>query len=399
MKREDHSMIASTSSLVGLLRPLLAGLLLALAACGGGVETGGTGAGAYVQGPIGGFGSIIVSGVRFDDSSASIEDPDGRVRGRDDLRLGMLVEVESGPIGDDGSGGRAATATRVRLASELLGPVTSTVVANAGLTVLGQPVRLTAATVVDGVVGGATALQIGDVVEVHGFFAPNDGYVATRIERRAAAPASYRVRGVVADLDSVAKTLRIGLQGFDLAPSGVPARLENGQFVRLTLQTTMVGGRWPVSAIVVETRSAGDREEAELEGLITTFVSAAQFSVNGVRVDASAAPVAGLAEGVRVEVRGRSVAGVLVAASVKLRSDDDAFNDGVDLRGTIGSVDTVAQTFTLRGITVFYGTQPPPEFDNGTALNLARDSRVRVRGNLSADRTRLVATRIDFVNN
>ena len=390
-------MIASTSSFAGLLRPLLAGLLLALAACGGGVETGGTGAGAYVQGPIGGFGSIIVSGVRFDDSSASIEDPDGRVRGRDDLRLGMLVEVESGPIVDDGSGGRAATATRVRLASELLGPVTSTDVANARLTVLGQPVRLTAATVVDGVMGGATSLQIGDVVEVHGFFAPNDGYVATRIERRAAAPASYRVRGLVLDLDSAAKTLRIGLQRFDLTASGVPAGLDNGQFVRLTLQTAQVGGRWPVSAITVETRSAGDRDEAELEGLITTFVSAAQFSVNGVRVDASAAPVAGLAEGVRVEVRGRSVAGVLVAASVKLRSDDDAFNEGVDIRDAIGTVDVAAQTFTLRGITVFYGNAP--DFKNGSAADLAPTRRVRMRGTVSAERTRVIATRIEFVNN
>ena len=390
-------MIASTSSLAGLLRPLLAGLLLALAACGGGVETGGTGAGAYVQGPISGFGSVIVAGVRFDDSSASIEDPDGRVRGRDDLRLGMLVEVESGPIVDDGSGGRAATATRVRLASELLGPVTATDVANARLTVLGQPVRLTAATVVDGVMGGATSLQIDDVVEVHGFFAPNDGYVATRIERRAAAPASYRVRGLVVDLDSAAKTLRIGLQRFDLTASGVPAGLDNGQFVRLTLQTAQVGGRWPVSAITVETRSAGDRDEAELEGLITTFVSAAQFSVNGVRVDASAAPVAGLAEGVRVEVRGRSVAGVLVAASVKLRSDDDAFNEGVDIRDAIGTVDVAAQTFTLRGITVFYGNAP--EFKNGSAAELAPDRRVRVRGTVSAERTRVIATRIEFVNN
>jgi hypothetical protein len=377
-------------------------LLLALAACGGGVETGGTGAGAYVQGPISGFGSVIVAGVRFDDSSASIEDVDGRVRGRDDLRLGMLVEVESGPIGDDGSGGRAATAVRVRLASELLGPVTSTPT-NALLSVLGQPVRLTSATVIDGVAGGAAALQLGDVVEVHGFFAPADGYVATRIERRSSAPASYRVRGAVRELDAAAKTMRIGLQGFDLTATGVPAGLADGQFVRLSLQTVQIGGRWPVIAIAVETRSAGERDEAEVEGLISAFNSAAQFSVNGVRVDASAANFidgsAGLREGVRVKVRGRSQAGVLLAAVVDIRSDDDAFSEGVDIRDAIGSVDAAAQTFTLRGITVFYGSQPAPRFDNGTAADLASTVPVRVRGNLSADRTRLVATRIDFVKN
>lgn len=385
------------------MRCALAALLLALSACGGGVETGGTGAGAYVQGPISGFGSVIVAGVRFDDSAASIEDPDGRVRVRDDLRLGMLVEVESGPIGNDGSGGRVATAIRVRLASELLGPVASIELGGTRLTVLGQPVRLTTATVIDGVAGGATSLRVDDVVEVHGFFAQVDGYVATRVERRSAAPTTYRVRGQVRDLDTIAKTMLIGTQGFDLNASGVPTGLTKDQFVRLTLLTAQVGGRWPVTAIAIENRGAGDREEAEIEGLISAFTSATTFSVNGVRVDAAGATFvdgsAGLREGVRVKVRGRSQAGVLVAATVDIRSDDDAFSEGVDLRDVIASVDASAQTFTLRGITVFYGTQPPPRFDNGMAADLASARRVRVRGNLSADRTRVIATRIEFVNN
>jgi hypothetical protein len=380
---------------------LLTGLMLVLAACGGGVETGGTGAGAYVQGPVSGFGSVIVAGVRFDDSAARIEDPDNTVRNRDDLRLGMLIEVESGPIEDDGSGGRVATATRVRLASELLGPVTSIDLANSRLTVLGQAVRLTAATVVDGVAGSAAPLQVGDVVEVYGFFAQQDGYIATRLERRNNAPAGYRVRGLVRDLDTLAKTLRIGLQGFDLAATGVPAGLANDQFVRLALQTAPAGGRWQVSRISVETRGAGDRDEAEVEGLISAFTSATQFSVNGVRVDATGATFidgsAGLREGVRVRVRGRSQAGMLLAASVDIRSDADAFGDGVDIRDAIGTVDAVAQTFTLRGITVFYGNAP--RFDNGTAADLAPPRRVRVRGTVSTDRTRVIATRIEFVNN
>lgn len=383
------------------LRALASTLVLALSACGGGVETGGTG--AYVQGPVVGFGSVIVAGVRFDDSRASIEDPDGSVRRREDLRLGMQVEVESGPIGDDGSGGRVATATRVRLASELLGPVGLIDDANSRLFVLGQLVRLTSATVIDGVPGGAAGLRLGDVVEVHGFFAPVVGYVATRVERRAAAPASYRVRGLVRDLDAVAPTLRVGLQVFDLSVVGVPPGLANEQFVRLSLQTSQVGGRWRASAIAVEARGAGDRDEAEVEGLVSAFTSAALFSVNGVRIDASGAThvdgSAGLAEGVRVKVRGRSQAGLLIAASVDIRSDDDALLEGVDLRGAVGSVDTAAQTFTLLGNVVFYGTQPPPRFEGGTASDLPALPQVRVRGIVGPDRTRVVATRIEFVNN
>ena len=125
------------------------------------------------------------------------------------------------------------------------------------------------------------------------------------------------------------------------------------------------------------------------------------FSVNGVRVDAAAATfvdgTAGLRVGVRVKVRGRSQAGVLVAATVDIRSDDDAFREGIDIRDAIGSVDAPAQTFTLRGVTVFYGNSP--RFDDGTAADLAPTRRVRVRGNVSADRTRVIATRIEFVNN
>ena len=57
-----------------LARALAAGLMLS--ACGGGVETGGTG--AYIEGPVAGFGSVIVNGVRLDERGARIEDAEGR---------------------------------------------------------------------------------------------------------------------------------------------------------------------------------------------------------------------------------------------------------------------------------------------------------------------------------
>ena len=373
-------------------------LTLLLAACGGGVETGGTGptGGSYVEGPITGFGSIIVGGVRFDDSTAVVED-NGSGSSRDNLRLGMRVEVESGAIADDGSGGRVATATRVRFASDLIGPVTAADPRGAQIGVIGQAVRITAATVVDGAPGGAASLAVGDIVEVHGFPAI-DGYVATRIERRSNAPAAFRVRGLVSDL--APPTLRIGSQTFDLTATGVPAGLASGQFVRMTVGTAQVAGRWRVTAITVESRRVEDRDEAEVEGLITAFTSTARFTVNGIDVDASAARFEdgpnGVVLGARVKVRGRSVGGTLIAATVDLRSDDDAFNEGVDLREVITDLNAGAQTFRVRGITVFYGNGP--EFRNGNVDDLANGRRVRVRGFLSSDRTRAIATRIEFEN-
>ena len=384
-----------------MLVATLAVLVASIAGCGGSVGTGGTG--AYVVGPVSGFGSVIVAGVRFDDSAARVEDDDGTLRSRDDLRLGMMVEIDSGAIAPDGSGGAQATATRVRFASELIGPVTSIDPATARLTVLGQPVRVTASTVFDAALtGGLAALANGDVVEVYGFFdAAGGGYSATRIERRSNPPTLYRVRGVVRELDNLAQTLRIGAQLFDYRSAlSMPANLDNGQFVRLRVAAAPVAGRWVVSAFGAAPRMLDDRDEAEVEGLVSAFTSATQFRVNGVTVDASGAAFpdgsAGLALGVRVEVKGSTRAGVLVASTVEIKTDDEVRIEGFDLRGTIDSVNPAATTFALRGLTVFYGNAP--RFDGGSAADLVAGRKLRVRGTLSADRTRIDATRIEFEN-
>ena len=63
------------------LRALLFAAILG--GCGGGVDSGGTGGAAtYANGPITGSGSIIVNGVRFDDSAAAISDDSGPGRNR-----------------------------------------------------------------------------------------------------------------------------------------------------------------------------------------------------------------------------------------------------------------------------------------------------------------------------
>jgi hypothetical protein len=62
-------------------REWLLAALAALAGCGG-VDSGGTGTGDHstlALGTITGFGSIIVNGVRFDESQAFIDDDDGHL--------------------------------------------------------------------------------------------------------------------------------------------------------------------------------------------------------------------------------------------------------------------------------------------------------------------------------
>jgi len=161
---------------------------LFLVACGGGVESGGTGGNAsasYVSGPITGFGSVIVGGVRFDDSTAAVTDAEGDVRSRDDLKLGMTINVRGTPIAGDGS----SAATSIVVGSAIVGPVSAIDIGAATLTVLGQPVDVLTTTVFDESLGGAlAALSVGDVVEVYALLdTATRRYSATRIERKALA--------------------------------------------------------------------------------------------------------------------------------------------------------------------------------------------------------------------
>lgn len=389
------------------LRALFSALLLALTACGGGVETGGTG--AYVQGPVTGFGSVIVSGIRFEDNTAAVLDADDVPFDRSNLRLGMVVEVEGDPPIDDGSGGRNATATRVRLASGLLGPVQVVGLTETRIRVLGQIVRLTPATILDGLPNGVASLQVNDVVEVHGFLSPDgllSDIVATRVERRAAVPAAFRMRGIARNIDTVARTLRVGSESFDLSAIGLPPNLVDGSsVVRLLVSTVrQASGLWPVQAAVVETQRLADRDVAEVEGVITAFTDTSRFAVSGVAVQTGNGTgfpdgTAGLGVGARVEVEGRIVGGVLIATRVELRSDDRVLSEGIDLRGRISALNTSARSFVVRGVTVVYGSAPPLRYDNGSETGLANNRCVRVRATLDADQVRAIATRIEFVDN
>ncbi len=378
--------------------PAAAAMALLLAACGGGVGSGGTG--SFASGPITGFGSVIVNGVRFDDSNASVEDGDGNRRTRDDLRLGMTVDVDSGAISGS-SGSQTATATRIRFESELRGPVADIDVGAGTFTVLGQRVAMDATTVLDESLGSLATLVAGTAVEVYAVFDPAAGrYRAKRVEP-ATGGATAQVRGLVAALDSSARTLRIGATVYSYgSASNVPADLDVGRFVRLRVAAVAVGGRYTVLSFGTALASLPDADGASLKGLITAFTSSASFSVNGRTVDASSASFPdgrnGLALGVRVEVKGDLRAGALRATEVKIESDNDEDdNSRFELNGNIVSVNSLGQTFVLRGLTVSTA-RSDLRYENGSSANLVAGRKVQVKGRLSADRLRIEATTIKF---
>lgn len=379
------------------LAALLAATALA-AACGG-VDSGGTGQTAQTSstGRISGFGSVIVNGVRYDDSQAGIVDDDGAPHPRGDLKLGMVVEVTGERRGNSGNG----VASRIQFGNEIAGPVESVDTVAGQLVVLGQLVQVDADTLLDGYANGLADAVAGDLVEVFAFYdSASAAYTATRIERKATL-AAFKLRGRISALDALDNhSFSIGNALIDygsIAPPALP-RLANGLSVRVSLQTTPVAGRWVASSVHTSQRFFPEANEAELEGFIGSFVSSASFLVAGIPVDASGPGVSfrrgtlsDLANGVRVEVEGLMRNGVLVASQVDFkRGGDQEF----ELHGAIESADALAQSFVLRGVTVTYDNSTV--FAAGTAVNLLVGARVEVRGAPSAGGVGLQARQIRF---
>ena len=391
-----------------------AALLAALAAaavvtaCGGGgsADAGASASSvaptAFTQGTITGFGSIMVNGVRFDESAATVTDDAGNVSSAQALRLGMRVEVDH--AGGD-AGASTARAAAVRYGSLVLGPVASVNVAGNTLTVLGQVVDVTSSTVFsDSLAAGLSAVAAGAVVEVHGLADAATGHIsATRVEAAGSAT-RYKLRGTVAGLDTTAKTFNIGAAAISyatLASTALPSSLADGLALRVELATAQSAGFWVASALGVK-GMRGDHANGlrgHVRGKISAFTSASSFTVDGVVVDASAASFPdgsnGLALGVEVEVNGTVSNGVLVATKVSIESR----HQGDDSRqwhlfGAISALDVAAKTFVVRGVTVTYGAAT--SFVGGSVADLALGRKVHVKGSVGSTRSQVQAAVVSF---
>jgi hypothetical protein len=366
-----------------------------LTACGGGsdlasVGVGGTG--SFTSGRITGFGSIIVNGIRYEDSSADISSDDSAFR-RQDLRLGMVVAVQGGPVVD----GRS-TATRIVLNGELLGPIGSKGVNS--LVVLGQTVTISDSTVFAGV-AGLDALNANDVVEVHGTAdSANNSILASYVEKKVGVN-DYRIQGRVTAHDANAKTFSLDTLQLNYSNTEeVRVTPEKDTLLRVRLGTTAASGVYPVIRISKpEDAFNAFKGEVEFKGTITSFTDYTSFTVNEVPVSVSGDKNASYPEGTDriqagayVGVKGALVGGVLVATCVKLEENALAGNAGseFELHGTISNavMSDAGGSFRLTsssGVSVdVEWSSGSVEFNNVTAVNLVSQNppRVEVKGTL-----------------
>ena len=404
------------------MRKRLPGLLawaacaaLTLAGCGGGGDAamdGGTGGTGVSFGAVTDFGSIFVNGVEFSTNGASIKRDDAVV-GESELRRGMVVEVHG-----SFSSVTAGTATTVLVEEAVRGPLESkngTLAAGATLVALGQTVHVDEATFIDNNVcdlGDACASQadrfaaidVGDVLEVHGQRTDDGSISATFVERKTA-PVTFVVRGTVLGHAAATQTFSIGALTVNYGGANVgdmPAPTGsnwNGMFVEV--KGTNCSGALPVCGTLTATKvepegvGAGAAEQAEVEGFVTSFVSVSEFTLGSqlVRTSGSTLFLGGdpgeITLGVKLEAEGSLVGSVLTASKVK-------FKESVKIESNATATATTITLEGLPGITVTANAFTEFKNTGATAGNLVPldGKSVRIRGRASGTAS-VVATEIE----
>lgn len=342
---------------------------------GGGVGTGGTG---IVAGTLTGLGSVIVDGVRYDDSQAALESrPDLRhsqALTLADLQVGQYVYLDLDAAGNP---------TRVRVESQLVGPVGATAQGGTQFTLWGQTVVINTdpsrgpVTVLAGY-RGASDIRPGDPIQVYGVLQATDNgsevIRASRIERLPAAGSPpARVSG----------TLRAGASGLllagvplDVSTAGSVPALAAGVPVTVVVPwSSAIPAKWQAASVALLAPPA--TPQLRVSGSVH-LLSNGRALVQGVAVDLSR-----LSPGDRQAVREGSYLTVSGSSDEDGREGVASSVEGLpasgrptELHGSITAVNGTT-TFVVRGQVIDAGSAT---FSGGSARDLVVGSFVEVDG-------------------
>ena len=346
--------------------PLLISALaiVLLAACGGGAgPVAGIDRLGISSGTVTGFGSIIVSGVRYQVTGETSFEVDNAPGTQDDLDVGDQVTVRWTQPGDSAS----RRALEVSAGSVVRGPIASINSQTQQVVVLGQTIQITASTSFDKEFSprDLSGLDVGQLIRVAGLVEASGIIRATRIGVLPPGE-SLLVRGTASSVG--AQTFLVNALTVNYATAQLPdGPLANGNQIKVRGNAINGLGQLVASSVEKESSAtsggnAGD--EAEVEGFITRFVSPADFDVAGVRVAVTASTafddgnIGDLALNVRVEVEGRlNASGVLIAEEIEFKSlgDDDDDPSG-RIAGNVTAVNAVLGQVIVAGVVVTAGS-------------------------------------------
>ncbi len=322
-------------------------------------------------------------------------------RPESELKPGMVVRVKARHDGHSGE------ALEVQFEDAVKGKVGA--VGTTTLSVGGQSVRVDDSTEFEDNTTRLGSIHSEDRVRVSGVPDDRGGLRATRIEKNQAGLGDdFEIKGVVSDLTATGFTLKLSPDAGAadtyavnlLGGAVLPAGLLNGSFVEVrSLKPVQAGNVIEAATISLEDRRPGDpQSEAEVEGIVTSATSPAQFVVAGVTVTTSVGTTwnGGLPEdlvvGVKVEAEGLLGSnGILAASKVSFRAN-------VRLQGAVSTLVAAADgtgTFQVNGILIRVDALTEQRV---TLASLVAGQIVQVRGALGRDGLSVVATRMETTN-
>jgi hypothetical protein len=376
-RREDWNLRLSRRHWLVTAASLLAG-------CGGGGTgsvgaalpgTGGTGIG--VQGPITGFGSVIVNNTQFDDSVATVL-LDDVLASPTDLRIGMVANIS----GQRDASGLTGSADQIEIWSIAKGVVNQTPGAGS-FELAGMVVQTDSATALEGLTDLAS-IAVGKSLVVWGLQVSTDArtWKATRVALLPQAPAT-----VSTGLLQVSGGL-FSMNGINLT-GGVLRQFADGQLLRV--EGSLNAGELAVAraSAVGSNLRVPQSGEVELEGLVTKLSSATGFMLGTIAVDASRASVSPANQAVttnsRVEVYGSMQNGVLLATKLEIKGGTEV--NQVDITATIDAFVSVSD-FYIRGQQC---DASQARVHSGALSDLRQGLKVRVLG-IASGEERLIVT-------
>ncbi len=365
---------------LALLLPVVA------ASCGGrsGTTVGG-GVGGTGVGPITGFGSVIVNGVKYVDSgieNTNFFDDHGRTKA--DLKTGMMVAISGSISGANG------TADNITVLRHVDGPMDDNGVdlTTNRLKVMGQDVVVDASAAFDNGVTNLADLQVlqganvnHPELEVHGS-ADNNGLIhatfITKWSNDRIVGRVEQVRGTVAGLDTAAKTFSIGRKTVDFSgvQGGLPSGVIAGSFVEVKGAVRVSDNVLVATSVKLEDATGGQPsgDRAEIEGYVNRVLTGnASFELlgpNGVQTVTwttatttfTGGTGADIVAGVKVEVEGtRKADGALAATKIAIRRASNIL-----LQTTV--TNPQPSSLTLFGVTVAVNSLTQYKDSSGVGL-------------------------------
>jgi len=387
------------------------------AACGGGSSgdsTSGISGTGFAVGTITGFGSVIVNGLHYGTTTATITS-DGSNINESQLKIGDYVVVVA-DINNDGS----RDAQSISLEESVEGFVFS-VTPQPGdprignINVMGQLVQVTTNTGLDNFSDLNDLLASSDCVEVYGLNnSASNAIDATRIEKKAAC-GEVEIKDFIDSVNQAAKTFVITGLTVDYS-SGQLLGLANGEllagmFVEIKADASSVDiNGASVLARTVEVKSEGinesisDNDEAEIEGYVDGCPAGAcsSFRVSGVPVqidintqfEPSSFGQADIIDGIKLVAEGAFSGGVLIASNLDIHGGEEVRIEAMVDEVAGNSIYLLGGSGAGMGIVVSITESTRVELDGGG--NVTQGDYLMVRGvEAPAGTDAVVATRIE----